>query len=336
MRMIYATIATTLMTLAFAGALTPVIVLVLVALMGLVRPSDLGLRSALIADTMPPEQLTGAMGMSRITSDSARIAGALTGAGLFAMLGMGAAYVVIASFYAISAFLTSRADSAHSKSVTAPVVATVTGRVSAWNDLREGLIHIWNTPSLMAIIWLVLLFNLTAFPLTNGLLPYVARDIYHVDQTGLSYLIASIAFGAMLGGVLMSRVGAGTQLPRMLIASAVAWHVLLLFFAQMQTLPGGVVALLVAGVFQSLSMVSLTVILVRESGQRFRGRVMGVRMMAIYSLPVGLLVAGALIERIGFTATATLYAAVGLAFTIIIALRWREHMWPAAQPTPAE
>jgi len=63
---------------------------------------------------------------------------------------------------------------------------------------------------------------------------------------------------------------------------------------------------------------------------------MGVRMMAIYSLPVGLLVAGALIERIGFTATATLYAAVGLAFTIIIALRWREHMWPAVQPTPAE
>ena len=39
-------------------------------------------------------------------------------------------------------------------------------------------------------------------------------------------------------------------------------------------------------------MVSLTVILVREAGQRFRGRVMGVRMMAIYSLPVGLLVAG--------------------------------------------
>ena len=53
MRMIYATIATTLMTLAFAGALTPVIVLVLVGLMGLVRPSDLGLRAALIADTMP-------------------------------------------------------------------------------------------------------------------------------------------------------------------------------------------------------------------------------------------------------------------------------------------
>jgi predicted MFS family arabinose efflux permease len=336
MRLVYASIATTLMALAFAGALNPVIVLVLVGLMGLVRPSDLGLRSALIADTMPPAQLTGAMGMSRITTDSARIAGALTGAGLFAWLGMGPTYVVIASFYALAAFLTSQADSAHSRTATEPVTAAVTGRVSAWNDLREGIIHIWNTPSLMAIIWLVLVFNFTAFPLTNALLPYVAREVYHVDQAGLSYLIASIAFGAMLGGLLMSRVSAFSQLPRLMIAAAVAWHALLLVFAQMQTLPGGIVMMLITGVFQSLAMVSLTVILVRESGQRFRGRVMGVRMMAIYSLPVGLLIAGALIERIGFAATATLYAALGLACTIIIALRWREHMWPAVESAPAE
>jgi predicted MFS family arabinose efflux permease len=336
MRLCYASIATTLMTLAFLGALNPVIVLVLVALMGLVRPSDLGLRAALIADTMPPEQLTGAMGMSRITSDTARIAGALTGAGLFALLGMGPAYVVIASFYALAALLTSQADSAHSRTATEPITATVTGRVSAWNDLRDGVVYIWNTPSLIAIIALVLLFNFAAFPLTNPLLPYVAREVYHVDQSGLSYLIASIAFGAMLGGILMSRTGAGAQLPRLMIVTAVIWHALLLVFAQMQSLPGGIAVLLIAGVFQSLSMVSLTVILVREAGPRFRGRVMGVRMMAIYSLPMGLLIAGALIERIGFAATATLYATLGLACTIIIALYWRTHMWPAPQPTPAE
>lgn len=336
MRMIYATIAVTLMTFAFAGALNPTIVLALVFLMGLVRPSDLGLRSALIADTMPPERLTGAMGMSRITTDSARIAGALTGAGLAATVGIGPAYIVIASFYALSALLTSQTDSVHSKSAAAPVGGAVTGRASAWTDLRDGVIHIWNTPRLMAIIWLVLLFNFAAFPLTNGLLPYVAREVYHVDRAGLSYLIASIAFSAMLGGVLMSRVGATSRLPRLLIAAAVIWHVVLLVFAQMQTLTGGIITLLIAGVFQSLAMVSLTVILVQEAGPRFRGRVMGVRMLAIYSLPMGLLIAGALIERIGFAATATLYAALGLACTAIIALYWRAHMWPVAQPTPAE
>ena len=68
--------------------------------------------------------------------------------------------------------------------------------MSPWHDLREGIAHVWNTPSLLAVVWLAFLFNLTAFPITNGLLPYVARDVYGIDQTGLGYLVASFAFGA--------------------------------------------------------------------------------------------------------------------------------------------
>ena len=327
MRATYAVIAGTLMTLAFAGMLNPVIVLVLVGLMGILRPSDLGLRAALIADTMPPATLTGAMGFNRVTSDSSRIAGALTGAGLFALLGMGPAYIMVVTFYALAALLTSQTDSAHSKAATSPVMAAVTGRVSAWTDLREGVVYVWNTPSLLAIICFVLMFNAAAFPLTNGLLPYVAREIYLTDQTGLSYLVASISVGALLGALMLSRLASYTSLTRLMVVSAIAWHALLVAFAQMQTMLGGVVTLMLAGIAQSLTMVSLTVVLVNAAGPRFRGRVMGVRMLAIYTLPLGLLIAGALIERIGFGATATLYAVVGGIVTVVIALRWRATLW---------
>jgi hypothetical protein len=54
---------------------------------------------------------------------------------------------------------------------------------------------------------------------------------------------------------------------------------------------------------------------------------MGVRMLAIYSLPIGLLVAGALIGAIGYRATASLYAIVGLLFTVLIAVQWRASLW---------
>jgi hypothetical protein len=104
---------------------------------------------------------------------------------------------------------------------------------------------------------------------------------------------------------------------------------LLLAFAQMQTIRGGTALLLLAGIAQSLTMVSHTVILLRASGQRFRGRIMGVRMLAIYSLPLGLLIAGLLIGLIGYRATASLYAIVGLAFTVLIAIRWRTSLWQA-------
>ena len=107
--------------------------------------------------------------------------------------------------------------------------------------------YLWDTPSSLAALWLAFLVNLTAYPLTSGLLPYVAMDIYHVEQTGLGYLIASIAFGGLLG-----------------------------------------------------------------------------------SVAIGLTAAGALIDRIGFVPTATLYCGVGLALTLLIALRWRAVLWPLA------
>jgi len=67
--------------------------------------------------------------------------------------------------------------------------------------------------------------------------------------------------------------------------------------------------------------------LLRAAGEKFRGRVMGVRMMAIYSLPLGLLAAGPLIDWVGFRATASLYAIIGLVCTALIALRWRAQLW---------
>ncbi len=105
MRAIYVALAATLMILAFTGGLSPVYVFV-VAAMGLVRPSDLGVHGALVATIMPQDQLIGAISISRTTMDTARIVGALSGAGLFAALGMGPAYAAIVGLYLASTLLT--------------------------------------------------------------------------------------------------------------------------------------------------------------------------------------------------------------------------------------
>ena len=99
MRVVYAMLAVLVATLAFSGWLSPAKVFVLAALGGLVRPADLAMRSALVAETIPSDRLIGAMGASRTTADSARIAGSLAGAGLFAAFGMGPAYLGITLVY---------------------------------------------------------------------------------------------------------------------------------------------------------------------------------------------------------------------------------------------
>ena len=335
MRALYALVAAVVMVLAFTGTLHPTFVLVLAGVTGVVRPSDMGLRGALIADTMPPASLTAAMGIARTTSDTARIFGALTGAGMFAAIGIGPTYVVITAFYLLGAILTWNTIAPSSASAEEAAAEAAEKKPSPWHELREGIVLVWNTPRLLAIVWYALLFNFAVFPLTNGLMPYAARDVYHIDQTGLGYLVASVAFGAFVGSIFMTRSGMRMELARIMIVAAVVWHILVLIFAQMDTLWAGIVMLVLCGVAQSLTMVCHTVILLSASSPSYRGRIMGVRMLAIYSLPVGLLIAGVLIGWIGYRATASLYAIVGLVFTILIAIKWRESLW-RAQTLPKE
>ncbi len=329
MRAFYTLVAMTLTMAILTGAITPAIVLALTFLISLVRASDIAMRSALVAETMPPSLLAGAFGISRTTMDSARIAGALTGAGLFAALGLGTTYIVITSLYLIGFVLTLAINPTERGDGAVRPAPVPEARPSVWRELGAGLAYVWRNGHLQAAMWLAFLVNLTAFPLTSGPMPYVAREIYGTDQTGLGHLIASFASGALVGSLLLGAFGRRVQAARMMIVCAVIWYALLIVFTQTNTKGLGMVLLFLIGLAQSCSMVPLVILLMRTSDQSFRGRVMGVRMLAIYSLPIGLLLAGALIERFGYPLTALIYASSGLAVIGLIAIRWRKDIWPA-------
>jgi len=331
MRAIYATLATTLTILTFAGVLTPLYVLAITAVMGMVRPSDIGMRATLVGETMPSDRLMGAMSIQRTTQDSARVAGALSGAGLVAAVGMGPAYLMVVSFYTISFLLTLKAGGARSASHRAGDAAGEV-RPSPWRDLKAGVAYVWNAPPLLALMMLAFLLNLTAFPLLNGLQPYVAKEIYGTDQTGLGYLVAGAAFGALVGSVALSRFGGAFPAARMMIFACVTWYSMLFVFAQMLHPATGIPFLILAGCAQSFSQVPMAAMILRAADVKFRGRVMGLRMLAIYGNLPGLLLAGPLIGRFGYPATATLYCVIGLTFTALIAVRWRAHLWRLTAP----
>lgn len=67
LRLTYTVLASTIMVLALTHHLAPLNVMIIVAIMGLIRPSDLGVRGALLADIMPAEQLVGAISLARTT-----------------------------------------------------------------------------------------------------------------------------------------------------------------------------------------------------------------------------------------------------------------------------
>ena len=324
MRAVYTLLALTLMTLAYGGLLTPTYVLVIAGVMGLVRPSDIGMRNALVGATMPSEKLMGAMSIQRTTQDTAKIAGAITGAGLVALFSIGAAYTVVATLYVLSAALTLRGATPGAAQRRA---ALNTERASPLSDLRAGMAYVWNTPLLLASMCLAFLLNCTSFPMMHGLMPVMAKEIYHIDQTGLGTLVAIGGFGALMGSVVMSRIGHTVRPARMVILFSTGWLLSLMCFVNTTQPAMGIPFLLLAGLSQGLSQIAMATMLIRNCDEKFRGRIMGIRMLAIYGNIPGLLLAGWLIPRIGYPLTGTLYGATALVLLVIVAARWRAHLW---------
>ncbi len=335
MRAVYAVLAALLTILSLTGSLTPAWVFAIATLVGLVRPNDLVLRNSLIGETIPPQHLMGAVGLSRATMDSARVAGALAGAGLSTVLGIGPAYLLITTLYVTSGALTFGVarrhpvpDPGEAPRAASPGISTVAmSSPSSGRDLKDGLLHVLRTPALLAPMWLAFLINLTAYPVSNGLLPYVAKNIYLVDARGLGWLVASFAFGGLLGSIATVATGGPRRPERSMLVCTAIWYAVLLGFGHAGSLGAGLIALVLAGFVQNVAMISMTASLLAAAGDRFRARVMGVRTLAVYGLPLGLMAAGALIDLIGFPLTISALSIVGLVFTLLIAIKWRQNLW---------
>ena len=323
-RALYAVLAAILAALTLSGALATWHVFAIAALAGLMRPSDMVMRNVLVGQTMRTEALMGALGIARTTSDTARIAGALAGTGGVALIGMGPAYLVVTAMY-VAAFLLSLGVAGRPAAAQAPAPGQAAGKALA--GMALAVRYVWSKPDQLGAFSVAFLVNLLAFPFFLGLLPYLARDVYAIDRSGLGYLAAAFASGALAGSLVLSSPRLPMPAGRVMLASSAAWFATILLLGQSRSLGLGIALLLAAGFVQSLCMTPLAAVMLRSASDEMRGRVMGIRMLAIWGLPLGLVAAGPLIERFGYAACTLLYAGSGLAATVLIAHRWRAALW---------
>jgi len=322
----YAAFAALLTALTLTGWLVPWHVFVIAALSGLMRPSDMMIRNVLVGQTIPSGMLLGALGLSRTTSDIARLAGTFAGAGGMALIGMGPAYAVVTAMYVAATLF--------SLGIAAAPAAARRRESHPLSDLKEGFRYVWHMPEQLGAFAVAFLVNLLAYPFVFGLLPYVAKEVYGAGQVVLGYLAAAFWLGGLLGSV---AVGSGRPLraARVMLWSAGLWFTAIFFFGLTRTLPIGIALLFFAGFVQSFCMTPLAAIMLRGADESMRGRVMGARMLAIWGLPLGLVAAGPLIARYGFTPTTLLYSGLGLAATFAIGYGWRHSLWQRSSPANA-
>lgn len=189
---------------------------------------------------------------------------------------------------------------------------------SIWRNLREGLRYSAGEPGLWTPLALAALVNFATFPLTSNLLPVFARDVFSVGATGLGWLGASTGVGALLGSFFLIKFGSRYPPGLMMVLGTFFWSAFQLLLALTPHCEMALVVLMCAGMAQAVSLTSMTLMLLSTSSSEMRGRVMGLRSMAVAPLFLGSLISGALAQQMGAPVATLVFSAFSVGVTLCV------------------
>lgn len=191
--------------------------------------------------------------------------------------------------------------------------------------IREGIDYILASPVLRTIILLWSTVSILIAPLVTALAVRITRDLGEPSST-LGVLLATYGVGTVAGSLVSARIINHVRPGIVMLLGNVTLGVALILVALESTIPVLLATALVAGVAQSMTLVTYITLRTAYSPDEFLGRIGSTaRTVSLGLQPFGLLIGGALIDLIGGSTTMALMGAtialVTLAFVPIRALR---------------
>ena len=191
--------------------------------------------------------------------------------------------------------------------------------------IREGIAYILASPVLRSIIPVWTIIAILVAPLVTAVTVLVTRDLGLPSST-LGALLATYGVGTVIGSVASARIINHVRPGIMLLAGNAVLGIALIVVALETFLALLFVAALVAGAAASMALVTYITLRTAYSPDEYLGRIGSTaRTISIGLQPIGLLLGGALVDRIGGSTTLALMGAaialVSLAFVPVRAIR---------------
>ncbi|KAI3590302.1 putative MFS-type transporter [Cupriavidus sp. U2] len=261
-QMLEAVIAASMAVASFSGWVTSEHIFFFVAAMGGCRAFETPTLQALLPSVVTPRQLPRAVALASSAAQTAIIIGPALG-GFAYVAGAGVVYAISAVLFAIAAALvfTLKLRQAAQR-LTAPV---------SIKTLFAGFAYIRSHQVLLGAVSLdlfaVLLGGATA------LLPIYARDILHTGPWGLGLLRSSPAIGALATALWLARHPLNRRVGRVMFGAVAIFGVATMVFGVSTWLPLSMVALVVLGASDMISVVVRQTLVQLDTPDDMRGRV---------------------------------------------------------------
>ena len=278
--------------------------------MALASPSYL----AMTYDLVGREDLANAIALNSTQFQLARVVGpSLAGFG-FRLFGLaGCFYANGLSYIAVVASLMM----VKSERQTLPAAPASTGKRTVWHDLLEGLSYVRNRPRVSSLLLLSAVHSFFCAPYF-AFVPYYARDIFKLGESGLAWMMGTAGAGAFFGALLVAYLGDFKRKGWLVLSGAFVASICVTGFALSTNLALTLVFLFFIGFAIVVSVATTNTLLQKLVTDQMRGRVMSMFMMSFLgTMPFGNILAGYASQHFGMPHT---LAAGGLVVTTVAVL----------------
>jgi MFS family permease len=319
--------AATLAGLAFAGVVTPAILLGLIFAVGVGQTLTSPTWQTLQPELVAPEERPQAIALGSVNMNLSRAVGPAIGGALYAATSAGVLFVVNAlSFVPVIGAVARWRDRGRPASAVGPE--------HVGQAIRAGARYVTASPALRVILLRAGLFMLFANSLW-ALLPLVARAHLHLGSGGYGLLLGGVGLGAVAGAAALPRLRSRLPLSVLLTGAMITLAAATAVLAYVRVSAAAAVAVVVSGVGWILVLSILN--------SQYQGTLPGwakARGMSYYLVvfqgggAAGAAVFGVLAQHAGL-GPAMLSASIGLALVALLGLRMPFKSIPPADLLPA-
>lgn len=279
---------------------------------GMVRIFQMPSAQSLVADTLPQDRIGNGAAFSTVGMNLAMLIGPLLGGVLFKVYGAQGAYTAIGALYCLSGLFALFIRVA--RNTASP------GRESVLRAMIEGLKYVKGEQVLWATLLLAVIIEFNGWTFHTSLMPIFAREILNTDSAGLGLLLFAFGVGALTGSLGLALVRNLRQVGKLMIGAVVLWHLSILVFSRSDSLYLSMAILVVTGAAFASTQVFILSALLRTTQSEYRGRIMGLRSLAIYAFALGSMTSGAMAGLWGAPWAANIVGVLGIALVVILAL----------------
>jgi MFS family permease len=309
----YAMLALLIMT----GRIRPWHVYATAFVMAMVQTFHQPARAAMVADAVPPCQLTNAIGLTSVMFNVARSTGPALAGFLIATRGTASCYAVQAGFYLLAFVWTLQLRPSPSASISGRDHAA--HGASFGQSIVEGWTFSWRNETVRAGLLIVMCASLFIVPFTT-LLPVFARDLLGVGATGQGGLLTAMGMGALCSAVIIASLG--DRLPRgpLMLWGGTVYGLSVVAFAASPSFRLSLGLMMIVGLAHVSSYALVQTVVQTYSPSAFRGRTMAIFQMSWVVMTLGSMLAGTLAALVGARWAAASMGAVGALTMVTISV----------------